>query len=183
MRTIAVALTTAALTVGIAGAASAQKYAVDDPRDTSHGSDILSLHVRHSAENVTVTTQHVDLRRDPATGSGGAIFIDTDPSDHGPEYVLVGGYFEGTDYMLLHTDGFARRTWGQPVRQGDYIMRIDYAADRVRVRIQRATLREPDAVRVAARASGTRSDGTSRGLNDWVGERRSFTPWLEPPVS
>ncbi len=62
-------------------------------------------------------------------------------------------------------------------------MRIDYAADEVRVRIQRAALRDPEAVRVAVRASGTRSDGTSRGLTDWVGERRSFTPWIEPRVS
>ena len=179
----AAVLTTAALTVGLAGAASAQQYGVDDPRDTSHGSDIRSLHVRHGAENVTVTTRHTDLRRDPATGSGGATFIDTDPTDRGPEYVLVGGYFVGTDYILLDTEGFAHKQWGNPVEHGDYNMRIDYAADKVRIRIQRAALGDPDAVRVAVRASGTRSDGTSRGLTDWVGERRSFTPWLEARVS
>ena len=172
MRTIAVALTTAALTVGLAGAASAQQYAVDDPKDTSHGSDIRSLHVRHGAENVAVTTRHTDLRRSPASGSGGAIFIDTDPTDRGPEYVLVGGYFEGTDYILLHTDGFARRTWGHPVENGDYIMRINYQTDEVRVRMSRAALGNPGAVRVVMRAAGP------SGAVDWVSQKRVFSPWI-----
>ena len=37
----------------------------------------------------------------------------------------------------------------------------------------------PDEVRVAVRVSGTRTDGTSHGLTDWLREPRFFTPWVE----
>lgn len=176
--TAAVALSTAALTVGLAGAANAELYGVDDPHDTAHGSDITALQAKFGRANLTVTTYHVNLRRDPATGSSGAIYVDTDRADPGPEYVFVGGYYEGTDYQLRATDGFGREKWGDAVEDGDYIMRVGYAEDRVRVRISRAALGRPGAVRVAARASGTRSDGSSDGLVDWVGTPRSFTPWI-----
>ena len=175
----AVALSTAALgTLAAPTAAHAELYGVDDVRDTDHGSDILAESIRNGRANLTVTTFHEDLRRDPATGSGGAIFIDTDRSDRGPEYVFAAGYFEGTDYVLMHTDGFRRSSWGKPVENGDYIMRVDYAEDTVKVRMSRAALGKPGAVRVAVRASGTRSDGTSDGLVDWVGKPRTFTPWI-----
>ena len=36
-----------------------------------------------------------------------------------------------------------------------------------------------DGVRVSVRVSGTRTDGTSHGLVDWVGKRHWFTPWLQ----
>ena len=42
----------------------------------------------------------------------------------------------------------------------------------------RTTLGAPDRVRVAVRVSGTRTDGTSTGLVDWLGEPRSFTRWV-----
>jgi len=32
--------------------------------------------------------------------------------------------------------------------------------------------------RIAVRVSGTRADGSSSGLVDWLGEPRSFTPWV-----
>jgi hypothetical protein len=175
----AVALSAATLTLGLAGPAHAELYGVDDTDDTSHGSDILALQVRNGEENLYVTTFHENLRRDPATGSGGAIFIDTVKSDSGPEYVFVGGFFEGTDYQLLETEGFAHRKWGEPVEDGDYEMKVRYRKDRVRVRISQDTLGDPDAVRVAVRASGTRSDGSSDGLVDWVGKPRSFSPWID----
>ena len=40
-----------------------------------------------------------NLRRDPRTGAGGVVYIDTDAEDRGPELAFVGGYFEGTDYQ------------------------------------------------------------------------------------
>lgn len=181
--TPAVALSTAALTlgltVGLAGAAHAEQYGIDDPQDTFHGSDILALQVRNRQENLIVTTYHSNLVRSYRSGSGGAIYIDTDKSDRGPEYVFAGGFFEGTDYLLSETEGFGPDKWGDPVENGDYIMRVDYKRDRVRVKISQGALAEPDQVRVAVRASGTRTDGTSHGLVDWVGEPRSFTPWLD----
>jgi hypothetical protein len=173
----AAALTAAALTLTLAPAANADSIGVADPEDTFHGSDLRSVEVRNHQHGVVVVTTHSNLRRDPRTGSAGAVYIDTDPTDRGPEFVFVGGYFEGTDYALLETEGFGHRTWGDPV-DGSYRMRIDYADDQVRMRMSRAALGRPDDVRVAVRVSGTRTDGTSHGLVDWLGERRSFTPWV-----
>jgi hypothetical protein len=104
--------------------------------------------------------------------------VDTDRNDAGPEYVFVGGFFEGTDYQLLHTEGFAPGKWGNPVANGDYAMRVRYGKERVRFLMSRAALGNPGSVRVAVRVSGTRADGTSHGLADWVGKRRAFTPWI-----
>ena len=123
-----------------------------------------------------VTTTHTDLRPSFRTGSAGAVFLDTDATDPGPEYVFVGGYFDGTDYLLLHADGFGRRTWGEPV-EGSYRMRLDYEKEQVRMRISREAIGSPAQVRVAVRVSGTRRDGRA-GVVDWLGEPRSWTEWV-----
>ena len=172
----AVALTAAALPTVLAGSASAEQFGIDDPHDSSHGSDLHALHVRNAGENVDVTTHHADLRRAPSTGSAGTIYVDTDRRDRGPEYVFVGGFYEGTDYRLLETEGFGRSAWGDSIEHGDYIMRVSYAKDRVRIRMSRAALGNPDDVRVAVRISGTTKDGSS--VVDWAGKPRSFTPWI-----
>jgi hypothetical protein len=180
MRTIlasTAALTAAALTLSLAGPASADSIGVRDPQDTSHGSDLRAVHLRNGNDNVVVTTNHTNLRPDPATGSGGAVYVDTDRSDRGPEFVFVGGYFRGTDYALLHTEGFGHRNWGARA-DGPHRMTIDYATDRVRMKMARETLDNPGRVRIAVRVSGTRTDGTSTGLVDWLGEPRSFTRWV-----
>jgi hypothetical protein len=121
---------------------------------------------------------HDNLRRDPSSGSAGSVYIDTDRSDKGPEFVFVGGYFEGTDYLLLHTDGFGHEEWGKPV-DGRYRMTVDHRADTVRMAMSRTAVGQPGKVRVGVRVAGTRTDGTSRGLVDWLGEPHSFTPWVE----
>jgi hypothetical protein len=118
------------------------------------------------------------LRPDPATGSSGRVYVDTRRNDRGPEYVFVGGFFRGTDYALLRTEGFRPGQWGNRVANGDHIMRVRYARDQVLFRMSRAALGNPGAVRVSVVASGTRTDGTSHGLVDWVGKPRSFTPWI-----
>ncbi|MGH3330352.1 MAG: hypothetical protein ACRDPJ_03505 [Nocardioidaceae bacterium] len=171
------ALSAAALTLGLAGPASAASIGVKDAQDTFHGSDLRAVHLVNGDHNVAVVTSHTNLRRDPKTGSSGAVYIDTDRSDKGPEFVFVGGYFEGTDYQLLHTEGFGHKNWGAPVN-GSYEMTVDYAKERVRMRMSRAVLGNPGKVRVAVRVSGTRTDGTSIGLVDWLGEPRSFTQWV-----
>ena len=168
----AVALSTAALTFGLSGTAHAEQYGIDDPDDTSHGVDVLAMTVRNGKTNVNVITVHDDLRRAPSTGSGVSIFIDTDKHDRGPEYVFVGGLFEGTDYILLETEGFSQKSWGQPVENGDYILRVNYRTDEARVRMSRAALGNPGAVRVVMRAAG------SSGAVDWVSQKRVFSPWI-----
>ncbi len=174
----AAALSAAALTLGLAGPAAAEQYGVDDGLDTFHGSDILSMSVKHGKENVSVLTRHHGLRPDPKTGSGGTVYFDTDKSDKGPEFAFTGGFTSGTDYVLVETEGFGPKHWGDPVEHGDYIMRINYKKETVRIVVSRAALGEPSKVRVAMRASGNRTDGTSTGLVDWVGKPRSFSPWL-----
>ena len=171
------ALTAAVLTIGTAGPAAAATLTAKDPKDLSHGVDLRSVHVRNGERTVWVTTTHTDLVKDFRSGSGGAVFIDTDPDDAGPELVFVGGYFEGTDYQLLHTEGFGAGTWGEPV-EGTYSMRVDYAKDQVRMTMSRATLGNPDEVRVAARVAGFKRDGTETKA-DWLGKPRSFTKWVE----
>ncbi len=176
-----VALSAAALTlglgVGLAGPANAERHGVDDARDTGHGSDVLALSAKLGQQNLHVTSTHENLRPDFASGAGGRIYLDTDRDDWGPEYVLVGGFYDGTDYQLLEADGFARAHWGQPV-DGSYEMTLDYRADEVHLRVSRESLDGATEVRVGMRASGTRTDGTSHGLVDWVGDRRELTPWI-----
>ncbi|MGN6130713.1 MAG: hypothetical protein ACTHOK_10280 [Nocardioidaceae bacterium] len=173
----AVPVALAAVTVSLAAPAYAATLTVRDPHDLSHGVDLRSVRVTNGDRDVVVVTTHSDLRRDPSTGSAGAVYVDTDPADAGPEFVFVGGYYEGTDYRLLHTEGFGHRRWGAPVA-GSYRMSVDYAADRVRMRMSRSALGSPGKVRVAVRVSGTRPDGSSAGVVDWLGEPRGFTRWV-----
>lgn len=174
----AAALSAAALTVGMSGTAHAERYGLDDPQDTYHGSDLRAVDVRNGNENLVVVTTHEGLRRDPRTGSGGAVFISTDPENLGPEYVFVGGFTDGTDYQLIHTEGFAVRKWGKPVEHGDYQMKVDYRSEKVRFVMSRAAIGDADEVRVAVRVGGTRTDGTGHGLTDWLSAPRAFTPWI-----
>jgi hypothetical protein len=170
------ALSVAALTLTQLAPANADGIGVRDPKDLDHGVDLRSVVVEHGGRNVVVTTTHTDLVESFRSGSSGSVFLDTDPTNTGPEYVFAGGYFVGTDYALLHTDGFANKLWGEPV-EGSYRMKVDYDADQVRMRISRDALGSPAEVRVAVRVAGTRPDGrTTR--TDWLGEARSFTEWV-----
>lgn len=173
----AAALSAAALSLGQLAPASADSIGDRDPKEINHGVDLRAVVVQHNARNVVVTTTHTNLRPSFRSGSAGAVFLDADPTSSGPEYVFVGGYFDGTDYILLETEGFRRRTWGPPV-DGSYRMRLDYDQEQVRMRISRDILGSPAEVRVAVNVSGTRRDGTSDGLDDWLGEPRSFTDWV-----
>jgi len=156
--------------------ASADGIGVRDPRDLDHGVDLRSVEVQHGGRNLVVTTTHTALVESFRSGSSCAVCIDTDPSDPGPEYVLQGGYFVGTDYALLTTEGFARSAVGEPV-EGSYRMTVDYERDQVRMRISRAALGSPGEVRVAVRVAGSRPDGSST-KRDWLDEPRSFTDWV-----
>jgi hypothetical protein len=172
----AATLAVSALALSQALPANADGIGVSDPKDLGHGVDLRSVEVEHGGRNVVVTTTHTDLRASFRSGSSGAVFIDTDPTDPGPEYVFAGGYFVGTDYTLLHTDGFAASTWGEPV-EGSYRMRLDYETEQVRMRIARDAIGSPDEVRVAVRVAGSRPNG-SNTRRDWLGEPRSFTDWV-----
>ena len=173
----AAALSVAALTLSTMAPASADAIGVKDPADYPHGVDLRSVVVEHNSRNVVVTTTHRNLRPSFRSGSSGAVFIDTDASDAGPEYVFVGGFFEGTDYSLLRTEGFHHSTWGNPVR-GSYRMRLDFTKEQVRMRMSRAAIGSPKRVRVAVSVSGTRPDGTTIRRVDWLRSPRQFTRWV-----
>ncbi|KQV67865.1 hypothetical protein ASC64_11740 [Nocardioides sp. Root122] len=172
----AAALSVAALTLTQLAPATADGIGVSDPDDLAHGVDLLSVEVEHKASNVVVTTTHVDLQESFRSGSSGSVFIDTDPADPGPEYVFTGGFFIGTDYQLLTTDGFAHSAWGEPV-EGSYRMKVDYDREMVRFRMSREAIGDPDEVRVAVRVAGTRRNGANT-KTDWLGAPRSFTDWV-----
>lgn len=164
-------LSTAAVTLALAGPAHAELFGVDDPDDSPHRSDLFAASINHRVENLVIVTTHDNLTRNGT--AGGKIYIDTDKSDKGPEYVLVGGYFDGTDYALLETEGFAPSTYGDRVEGGDYRQRLDYQDDKVRTRISTATLGDPDEVRVAIRVSGQ-----GAGTVDWLGGAHQWTKWI-----
>jgi hypothetical protein len=166
----------AALTFSVAGPASAERFGIDDPADVRHGVDLLAVKVVKGEKNLRIVLNHKNLRRNPNGGAGGVVYIDTDPEDKGPELAFVGGYFEGTDYQLVATEGFGQKNWGDPV-SGSYEMTLDYAKEKTRMRISRKALGGADQVRVAVKVSGQRRDGTE--VVDWLGKPRSFTLWLD----
>jgi hypothetical protein len=164
-----------ALALGLASAApaTAAGIGVTDPDDVSHGVDLRAVNVVHGDKSLKIVLNHTNLRLCPKSGAGGAVYIDTDPADKGPELVFVGGYYDGTDYQLLHTEGFGVKNW-QGVVKGFHILRLDYVREQTRMRISREALGPVDTVRVAVRVSGERRDGTQ--VVDWLGDPRSFTP-------
>lgn len=166
---------TSVVLVGNASPAHAEIFGVDDADDSPHGSDLFAVSVRNGVKKLKVTTTHDNLRRSPASGSGGAVYVDTDQSDAGPEYVFVGGYFEGTDYQLLHTEGFGPKKWGT-VAGGSWSMSINYRADTVRMVMSKKALGGADDVRIGIRVSGTGSGGAQHV--DWLGKRNQLTPWV-----
>ena len=174
----AAAAITAAAALGLGALdapASAASLRVTDPADVAHGVDLRAVRVVNDDRSVRIVLDHADLRPAPASGAGGTVYLDTDPADRGPELVLVGGFYDGTDYQLLHTEGFGRSRWGRPV-DGSYLMRLDYDREQTRIRISRAAVGTEGAVRVAVRVSGKRADGTS--VVDWLGQSHSFTRWV-----
>ena len=172
----AATLTVAALALAHLAPAYADGIGVSDPQDLDHGVDLRSVEVEHRSRNVVVTTTHTNLRATFRSGSSGGVFLDTDPADAGPEYDFSCGYFVGTDYVLLHTDGFASSAWGEPV-EGSYRMKLDFDLEQVRMRISREAIGSPEQVRVAVKVAGSRRGG-SNTAKDWLGEPRSFTDWV-----
>jgi hypothetical protein len=165
-----------ALALGVAAPASALAMTVEDPVESGHGVDLHAVRVGNGEKNLRVVLTHTNLRRDPGTGSGGVVYIDTDPTDKGPEFAFVGGFFEGTDYQLVATEGFGAKNWGDAV-DGSYRMILDYRQEQTRIRIAQDALGDVGELRVAVRVAGRRTDGSK--VVDWLGEPRSFTGWVD----
>lgn len=165
----------AAFTLGVAGPATAATATFDDASgDVAHGVDIQSVTVVNE-KNVRIVIQHDDLRPSYRSGASGIVYLDTDRTQAGPEFAFAGGFFEGTDYALVRTDGWRLRERAVPLTCS-YEMRLDFAEDVTRIRMSRACLDKPGKVRVAVKVAGEQADGEI--VRDWLDSRREFTPWV-----
>ena len=162
-----------ATVVTLAGPAFAAERTVSDADDLGPGVDLRRARIVDDAA-VRVVTRHDDLR--PFAGSAGLrVFLDTDRTEAGPEFVFSAGLTDGTDFALV------RGGWGDGGARVEgedcsYRQRLDYAADVSRIRIARSCLGDPDAVRVAIRVDGTTRDGQPR--RDWLHGHRTWTRWV-----
>lgn len=152
----------------------AESIGTKDPKNVKHGVDLRSVHIENTDTFVRISLNHTDLVRDAKSNAGGAVYLDTDPDNAGPELVFVGGYFEGTDHQLRETEGFAPATWGQAV-DGFWQLRLNYKHDRTIMRMSRDAV-GADEMRVAVKVAGEPANG--KHVTDWLGEPRSFTPWV-----
>lgn len=171
--TLAAAAGLALAPLGAASAATSTFH--DRAGDVRHGGDLRSVTVANKPKNVWVTVTTRDLTPAPSAGVGGAVFLDTD-GQPGPEYVAVGGFFEGTDYSLQRTDSWNVRRAGARV-DCSYRMRLDYARDTVTFRIGTGCLAAVPGsgrVRVEVRTGATTADGAPRAV-DWLGAPRTFS--------
>jgi hypothetical protein len=167
------------LSLTSSGPASAAVDVFTDARgDMPAGADIHRVRVANGEDFVRVKVKHDDLRRSYRSGTSLGVFVDTDRKRKGAEYVFLGGTFQGSDYALLRADGWkAASRRAVPLRCG-YRMRLDFTKDTAIVTMDRGCLGSPRAVRVEVRTGddmGPDGDGTAR---DWLGVRRSFTPWV-----
>jgi hypothetical protein len=178
-RRVATVATASALSVtALAAAASADTAVFEDARgEVAHGADIHRVRVVNN-EQVKIKVVHRDLVRSWRSGTSVAVFIDTDRARTGPEFVFLGGTFEGADYALLRADGWKRASDRQvPLHGGSYRMDLDYAKDTALISIDRVVLRDPDAVRVEVKTGGeVAGSGATR---DWLGKPRHFARWVE----
>lgn len=179
--------TTAAMTLVAAGVAASASTAhaapypvgavtVQDSRTdmVGHGADIFRVRLVNR-DRVKVVIQHRDLVRSWKPQSSGTVYVDTDPSTSGPDYALVAGLYAGSDYTLLHTDGWRIR-YRKPT-QGFYQLRLHYDTDRTVATMSRAALGRPGAVRVAVHTAGDDRDGHT--VHDWLKGANRFTPWVK----
>jgi hypothetical protein len=178
----AAAVSALGITALAAPALAATSDFVDARGDMSQGADIRKVRVVNEDEQLKIKVVHRDLVRSFRSGSRLSVFIDTDRTRTGPEYVFQGGTFEGADYALLKAEGFQAAGNRQvPLHGGSYIMRVDYVKDVARIRIDQVVIGGPAKVRVEVKTGaellpeGTAAPSTEV---DWLGTPNSFTPWV-----
>jgi hypothetical protein len=154
-------------------AATADVGSFKDARgDIAHGVDLWRVTVTNE-KRVRVDLKHDNLVRDFRKGGGLSLFLDTDPTQAGPEFVLGAGLFEGSDYQLSRTDGW--KPVGEPL-SCRHQLSLDYAADVTHTWFGRRCLGNPTSVRVAVKVAGERPSG--RIVKDWLTSWHAFTPWV-----
>ena len=163
-----------AATVALAGAAGAEEATVKDAHGDmhGHGADVHTVRVVDE-KAVRVVVSHDDLVRSYKSGASIKIYLDTDRDQAGPEFVFMGGIFEGADYALQTAEDW--KATGVVPLQKPYVMKLDYAHDVTRIRMSQEALGHPDEVRVTVRTGGE-VDGDQ--VTDWLHGVRHFTRWV-----
>lgn len=173
---IALTVGSAVVVAGLGAApAHAEFYSTSDPADAKGSlTDIRAVRAKHGAANVVVKVRFQDLTRSSAAGL--SIFLDTDRSAKGAEFVLSSGLNDGTDYVLTEAAGW--RGTDQRV-DCDYEAKFRWGAkNSVRARIDRSCLGEPQSVRISVKMADP-TDGSTRVV-DWSPERRRWSLPMEP---
>ena len=165
-----------------AGPAAAETAVFTDTRgDISLGADIQRVRVVND-DQVRVKVVHRNLVRSFKSGSSVAVFIDTNRHRKGAEYLFQGGTYEGSDYALVKANGWkAADGQAEPMRCG-YSMKLDYAKDTALIRIDRACLGKPGAIRVEVKTGGehvAKAGEPAKTEVDWLGKPREFTRWVK----
>ena len=160
----------------MAGPARADRSGQSDPADLGGASlnDIRRVTVDHGSLSLTVRVRVIDLRRHSDAGPAGLnIRLDTRRGEPGPEYLLMTGMYDGTDYQLVRVRD--RRPVGDPLTC-DHSVHLGYRTDTVRFEASRRCLATPRRVRVGVKMTDM-YDG-SHPVTDWLGEPGSWTGWL-----
>ena len=158
--------------LALAPAASAAVVTVADGDDTTMAADIHRVRVAHNPRTVRVRITFDDVRRELEPGQGLSIFLDTDPKDSGPEFRLVAGLNQGTDYTFASVARWAGP--GKEVRGCTYRMTINWKKDVVTFTAARKCLGKPDTVAAAVRAGEQATGGEPQV--DWMTGVRKFSP-------
>lgn len=159
------------------GPAAAERLGLDDPADVGGASlsDILVVTAVHAPKKLVVRVAFAELEPTSDAGpSSLSVFVDTDPAARGPEFRVGTGLQEGTDYQLVRMKGW--KAVGEALTCS-HAVAIDFDADRVRTRISRACLGDPEKVRIGVKMTDL-YDG-SHPVVDWLGKRR----YLSIPIA
>lgn len=153
----------------VAAPAHAEFYSIDDKADASGSlTDIYGLDVNHGGNNLLVKVRFSELMRTSAAGV--SVFLDTDRTEKGPEYVLSSGLGDGTDYVLTEADGWR----GSDDRVScDYTARPKWGNDVFRAVISRDCFDRVPQVRVSVKMVD-QADG-SHPIADWAPQRKRWT--------
>jgi len=160
-----------------AGPASAERLGLDDPADVGGASlsDILAVSAVHSQKKLVVRVDVDELKPTSQAGpSSLAVFVDTDPGAKGPEFRLATGLQEGSDYQLVRMEGW------KPVGEAlscSHDVKLGFQGDRIRTRIARGCLGNPDSVRIGVKMTDLYD--ASHPVVDWLGKRR----YLSIPIA
>ena len=166
----------AALSLTVAGGASAESVGVPDPEDVGGASlsDIRKVKVNHGETQLFVKVRFTELEPESeAGGSSLSLFVDTDPAHRGPEFRLASGLQWGSDYQLV------RMADWRPVGEAlscRHSLTLDFEANVLKAHMGRACLGSPDEVRVGAKMVDMYD--ASHPVTDWLKKPRGFTRWL-----